>query len=152
MNSYVRTKRPNPRRKRIGFDVGKIEGEQGADSRIARRCVFWHIDLMTKRKLQRNIEQVLDQIVSLANPSRVILFGSAAKGDITPDSDLDFLVVIPNSRNREDVVDCLNKGVRQKAMPCDFLVVTAAVLSRTKANAGLIYGEILKTGREIYAA
>jgi predicted nucleotidyltransferase len=107
---------------------------------------------MTKRKLQHSIKQVLDQIVSLANPTRVILFGSAAKGNITPDSDLDFLVVVPNSRNREDVVDCLNKGVRQKAMPCDFLVVTAAALRRTKANAGLIYGEILKTGREIYAA
>lgn len=106
---------------------------------------------MTKRKLQHNIEQVLDQIVSLANPTRVILFGSAAKGDITPNSDLDFLVVIPNSRNRENVVDCLNKGVRRKAMPCDFLVVTASALKRTRANAGLIYGEIIKTGREIYA-
>ena len=106
---------------------------------------------MTKRKLQHNIQQVLDQIVSLANPTRVILFGSAAKGNITHDSDLDFLVVIPNSRNREDVLDCLNKGVRRKTMPCDFLVVTAAALRRTRANAGLIYGEILKTGRELYA-
>ena len=109
------------------------------------------IEDMTKRKLQQSIEQVLDQIVSLTNPTRVILFGSAAKGDITQDSDLDFLVVIPNSRNREDVVDCLNKGVRRKALPCDFLVVTAAALKRTRTNAGLIYGEILKTGREIYA-
>jgi predicted nucleotidyltransferase len=107
---------------------------------------------MTKRNLQRDIKQVLDQIVRLVSPTRVILFGSAAKGNITTDSDLDFLVVVPDTRNREDVVDCLNRGVRRKAMPCDFLVVTGAVLRRAKSNTGLIYGEILKHGREIYAA
>jgi predicted nucleotidyltransferase len=107
---------------------------------------------MTKRELQRNIEQVLDQIVRLVSPTRVILFGSAAKGHITTDSDLDFLVVVPDTRNREEVMDRLNRGVRRKDMPCDFLVVTAAALRRTKANTGLIYGEILQHGREIYAA
>lgn len=107
---------------------------------------------MTKRRLQQNIAQVLDQIVRLVSPTRVILFGSAARGDVTPDSDLDFLVVIPDTQDREEVMDRLNKDVRRKAMPCDFLVVTATALKRTKANVGLIYGEILKEGREIYAA
>lgn len=107
---------------------------------------------MTKRKLQRNIEQVLDQIVRLVAPSRVILFGSAVRGEISADSDLDFLVVIPDSRDSEQVVDRLNRDVKRQDLPCDFLVATPSTLARTEANAGLIYGEILRQGREIYAA
>lgn len=107
---------------------------------------------MTKRKLQQCIDQVLGQVVELVKPTRVILFGSAATGAVTPDSDLDFLVVVPGKRDCEEAVDRLNREVRHKPMPCDFLVVTAGTLRQTKDRSGLIYGEILKHGREVYAA
>jgi len=45
------------------------------------------------------LEHVVDQIVELAHPDRVILFGSAATGEMTADSDLDLLVVEPQVAN-----------------------------------------------------
>lgn len=39
------------------------------------------------------LAEVVRRIVEVARPERIILFGSAARGDAGRDSDLDFLVV-----------------------------------------------------------
>ena len=106
---------------------------------------------MDRAHLRRNIRQVVDQVVALAHPRRVILFGSAASGRVEEDSDLDFLVVVSEHDQPEELTDRLNMGVRHRPMPCDFMVVTETVLDRQRDNPGLIYGEILTQGREVYA-
>jgi predicted nucleotidyltransferase len=98
------------------------------------------------------VRQVVDQVVNLARPDRVILFGSAAEGCAGPDRDLDFLVVVSEDRDVREVTDRLNVGVRPRPMPCDFVVVTPSVLRRHRRTPGLIYGEILKRGRKVYAS
>jgi len=107
---------------------------------------------MNKQVLQYNIKKVVDQIVDLTHPSKIILFGSAANGNITPDSDLDFMVVIPNRQKIDKVVDILNMGVRNRPMPCDFFVVTTSLLKKHHKTPGFIYGEALSNGREVYAS
>lgn len=107
---------------------------------------------MSGRELQKNIRCVVDQVVGLVAPLRVVLFGSAVNGTVGPDSDLDFLVVVPDGQRPDIVADRLNTGLRSRPMPCDFLVVTPSVLRRNARTPGLVYGEILKHGREVYAA
>ena len=107
---------------------------------------------MRKARLQRNIQQVVAQVVSLAQPLRILLFGSAVEGQVGRDSDLDFLVVIPEGQQPDIVADRLNTSVRPRPMPCDFVVVTPSVLERHRHNPGLVYAEILERGREVYAA
>lgn len=38
--------------------------------------------------------ELLDSVVSYFHPRRIILFGSQAKGDAGPDSDIDLLVIL----------------------------------------------------------
>jgi uncharacterized protein len=45
--------------------------------------------------VQKAIEQMVRRIVEQFHPERVILFGSHARGDAGPDSDVDLLVVMP---------------------------------------------------------
>ncbi|OGY15917.1 MAG: hypothetical protein A2784_00045 [Candidatus Chisholmbacteria bacterium RIFCSPHIGHO2_01_FULL_48_12] len=47
---------------------------------------------MTKQ-LKQEIDLVVSQLVANYKPEKVILFGSAARGDATEESDLDFLVI-----------------------------------------------------------
>jgi len=103
-------------------------------------------------ELNQNVKQVVDQIVRFVAPVKIILFGSAAKGQTGSDSDLDFLIVVQNNSHTSSVVDQLYMGVRKKPMPCDFLVVTDSMLQKHRLNRGLIYQEILKRGEEVYAA
>ena len=39
---------------------------------------------------------VIEQIVALASPDMIYLFGSRARGNHEPDSDLDLLIVVPD--------------------------------------------------------
>ena len=116
--------------------------------------VFWtaggYISSMERTDIQRSVRQVVEQVVRLAKPTRVILFGSAAKGHAGSDSDLDFLVIVPDERDVREVTDRLNVGVRSRPMPCDFIVVTAGTLMKHHRTPGMIYGEVLEQGREVY--
>ena len=106
---------------------------------------------MKRAQLRKNIRQIVDQVVALTRPRRVILFGSAARGVADDDSDLDFLVIVPADQHTEDLTDRLNIEIRNRPMPCDFMVVTESNLEKNRDNPGLIYGEILNKGREVYA-
>ena len=107
---------------------------------------------MNSAQLRNSIRQVVDQVVALTHPTRIVLFGSAAAGNVNDDSDLDFLVVVPEDQRPEELTDRLNLNVRNRPMPCDFMVVTQSVLDRLGGQPGLIYGEILSHGKEVYAA
>ena len=45
---------------------------------------------------QQAIDEITRRLVEFYNPVRIYLFGSEARGDAGPDSDLDFLVVVPD--------------------------------------------------------
>jgi len=46
---------------------------------------------------QQAIEQITRRLVEYYSPVRIYLFGSEARGDAGPDSDLDFCVVVPDN-------------------------------------------------------
>ena len=52
---------------------------------------------------EQAIAEITRRLVEACQPIRVNLFGSAARGDDGPDSDLDFLVVVPDDA-AEDVI------------------------------------------------
>ena len=45
---------------------------------------------------QQAIEEMTRRLVEFYRPVRIYLFGSEARGEAGPDSDLDFLVVVPD--------------------------------------------------------
>lgn len=47
------------------------------------------------------IAEIARRLVEFYNPVRIYLFGSEARGDAGPDSDLDFLVVVPDDLSPE---------------------------------------------------
>ena len=119
--------------------------------RVALDGRIGYIDDMTRSNIQRGVRDVVEQVVSLAKPQRVILFGSAVDGRVGPDSDLDFLVVVSEGRNIRQVTNRLNVRVHGRPMPCDFVVVTPSILQRNRHKSGMVYGEIMEHGQEVYA-
>jgi uncharacterized protein len=67
---------------------------------------------------------LLEQIVRIAHPLRIILFGSAARGQASPDSDIDLLVVMPEGTHRRHTAQRLYAGIRQVRVPFDLMVAT----------------------------
>jgi len=98
------------------------------------------------------LRQIVHKIVELASPDRVILFGSAAVGEMTADSDLDLLVV------ESQVSDTRHESVRLRAalegvpLPIDVIVMSRERFEETKDVIGGIAHPANKYGRVLYEA
>ena len=95
------------------------------------------------------VPELTRRIVELVAPSRIILFGSAARGQMGPDSDLDVLVVMPDGSDHKRTLDALNYGVRI-GFSKDLLVVTEGELKEYGEDPWLIYRQALAEGKELY--
>lgn len=96
------------------------------------------------------IDRIVRQMVEIADPLRVILFGSAARGETHRDSDVDLLVVVPDGSDKRQVMGELFQRVKRTGVPCDFLAATPEDLVRYRNHPGLIYGTVLSEGRDVY--
>ena len=98
------------------------------------------------------LDEVVRRIVEVAQPDEIILFGSAVRGEIGPDSDLDFLVVksgVPHRRRLAQEIDLAMFGI---PVPVDIIVVTPEDIRAHRDKAGTIIGPALREGKRVYAA
>ena len=98
------------------------------------------------------VDLLVRRIVEMARPLRIILFGSAARGQAGAESDVDLLVVMPEGTPRRKTAQDLYCQLTGVGVPFDLIVATPSILEKHKDNIGLIYGAILREGVEVYAA
>jgi predicted nucleotidyltransferase len=98
------------------------------------------------------LEEVIRRVVEVADPDRIILFGSAARGELGPDSDIDLLVIKSGVRHRRQLAQAIYVGLMGVAAPVDVLVVTPEDVEMHRHKVGTIIGPALQEGREVYAA
>lgn len=97
------------------------------------------------------LEEVVRRIVEVAQPERIVLFGSAARGTPGPDSDLDLLVVKRGAHRRRLTAEIYARlvGVGRAV---DVVVVTPEDIERFGSSPSLIIEPALREGRVVYAA
>lgn len=98
------------------------------------------------------IDCLVQAVVDAVRPLRIIVFGSAARGKMGPDSDVDLLVVMPEGTHRRRTAQSLYRKIRGVSVPFDVVVATPSDLEKHKDNSGLVYRTILREGKEVYAA
>ena len=59
------------------------------------------MDAQTTIQRQQVLEEAVRRLIDYFHPELIYLFGSAARGDARPSSDLDFLVVLSDSAPKE---------------------------------------------------
>ncbi len=101
---------------------------------------------------EETLERIVAEIVRIAHPDRVILFGSAATEHMTANSDLDLLVVEPQ------VTDTRREGLRLRAalmetpLPIDIIVMSRQRFEETKDVIGGIAYPAHRYGKTLYEA
>ena len=72
------------------------------------------------------VDDVVERLVAAASPLRLIVFGSAAQGDLASANDLDLLVVEPDLTSRYAETVRLQKALRGVLMSVDLVVTSEA--------------------------
>ena len=98
------------------------------------------------------LEELVRRLVAAVHPTRIILFGSAARGEMHEHSDLDVMVVVPDGRPHRETWNSAYRSLSRLGYPKDILVVSESILGKHGGNPGFIYLQALQEGREIYHA
>jgi predicted nucleotidyltransferase len=110
---------------------------------------------MAKRKkslsIEWQIQRMVRRIVAQFHPERVILFGSQARGEAGPDSDVDLLVVMPvkGVKRRKQVE--IRVALHDIPIPKDIIVTTPEDFEWRKEIPGTIEYPAVKEGKVLYA-
>jgi predicted nucleotidyltransferase len=100
----------------------------------------------------RKLDEMVKRIVQAVHPQRIILFGSAARGEMGPHSDLDVLVVMPDGFQTRQVAQFLYTQLRGLGYAKDLVVVQECDVTKYADNPYLIIHQALKEGKELYHA
>ncbi|MEO5345296.1 MAG: nucleotidyltransferase domain-containing protein [Magnetococcus sp. YQC-9] len=98
------------------------------------------------------LNEMVRRIVEVVNPLRIILFGSAARGEMGPNSDLDLLVVMPDGIHRRQTARQAFRALRGMGVSKDIIVVTMQDLVDYGDEPSLIIAPALSEGKELYHA
>jgi predicted nucleotidyltransferase len=98
---------------------------------------------------QQNIRDLCERIVQEFQPEKIILFGSYASGNPTPDSDVDLLVVLPFAgKNFHKSLEILNRT--NPLFPIDLLARDPQDTERRYQEGDPLIREALDHGKVLY--
>ena len=100
---------------------------------------------------QAVLDEVIRRVVQVAQPEKIILFGSAVRGRMGPHSDLDLLVV----RAGVDALDLMGDiylNLRGVGAAVDAIVASPDDLERYRDSYGMVIREALREGQVVYDA
>jgi uncharacterized protein len=97
-------------------------------------------------------QEIVRRILTVSKPDRIILFGSAATGRMTRDSDIDLLVVDPSPPNTIEERVRLRRSLRGLGFPFDVFLIATGSFEESKNIFGGIAYPAHKYGRVIHEA
>lgn len=100
------------------------------------------------------LRQMVEIIVSEVSPETIILFGSRARGDARPDSDVDLLVVetepFSPQRSRRKEAARLYMALRNLGVSKDILLYSREEFERWKDSLNHVVGRAHREGRVLH--
>jgi predicted nucleotidyltransferase len=96
------------------------------------------------------LKKAIEIIVQVAEPDRIILFGSQVRGDNREQSDYDLLVLKRGLEKRRALTQQIYLNFKDVDAPIDVIVADLDTYEQLKTDPYLIYSEAAKNGRTVY--
>ncbi len=101
---------------------------------------------------EAKLRELSTRIATAVRPQRIILFGSAARGELGPHSDLDVLVVMPDGVHRGRTAEDIYRELWGFGFATDVVVVTEGDIGRHRNDPFPVIKSALEEGRELFRA
>ncbi len=98
------------------------------------------------------VDLAVQRAVEVASPSRVFIFGSWARGEATPLSDLDLAVFFADERKAElaDLRRKIRTALDPIPMSIDLIVASEGYVSEFLTSVNSVYYKIVNGGKLVY--
>ena len=96
------------------------------------------------------ITVMTDRIVRDRHPLKIILFGSHARGEAGPESDIDLLVVLSEVANKRQAAVAIRRVLTDLPLSKDIVVTTPEEIARRGDLVGTVLRPALREGKVLY--
>ena len=103
--------------------------------------------------VSKTLPKAIKRIVAELKPEKIILFGSYAYGNPTPDSDVDLLVVIETNGRNKETYRAISKLLYPRQFPVDIIVKTPREVDEALKGGvdnAFFIRDIVKKGKVLY--
>ena len=100
---------------------------------------------------ERILNEIIRRIVEVAGPEKIILFGSAARDSMGPNSDFD-LLIIKDGVDALDLMARIYRRLHGVGAAVDAIVIAPGDVERFKDSYALIVKPALREGKVMYEA
>lgn len=97
----------------------------------------------------KTLEKILEKILEVINPDKIILFGSRAKGTARDDSDYDLLIIKSGIDNKRKIAKKIYLNLNLP-VSVDIIVQTPEGIEENKTRFYSIVNEAFNEGKVIY--
>ena len=98
------------------------------------------------------LQEIIDRIVDVANPERIIMFGSSAREEMNPNSDVDLLVIKDGNFDYYHLLGEIYMNLFGVGIGVDVILATAEQVEKYKNINYLIIAPAIREGKEVYHA
>lgn len=96
------------------------------------------------------IERITRTIVERFNPKRIVLFGSHARGDADPESDIDLFIEMESDKRPPERIMEVSRAFGLRDWPMDIVVYTPDEMARFKKIRGTLASIVDAEGKVLY--
>ena len=96
------------------------------------------------------VSLMTQRIVEQFQPLKVVLFGSRARGNARPDSDVDLLVVLPECEDRRKAAIAIRRVPADLPVGKDIIVTTPGEIAQRGGRVGTVLRPALREGKTLY--
>ncbi len=96
------------------------------------------------------LREIIRRIVEVAHPERIILFGSAARGEMDSNSDVDLLVIKDGEYDHGSLVGDIYVNLIGVGQAVDVVLVTSGQMEQYRDVHCLVIKPALRDGKEVY--
>lgn len=98
----------------------------------------------------RTLKEILSRIVKTLSPDKVVLFGSAARGENRPESDLDLLIIKESNEPRYRRAIPVYQALCDIMIPMDIIVYTPSEVEEWSRVKQAFVTTALREGKVLY--
>ncbi len=96
------------------------------------------------------IDDVVERVVRAFHPERIVVFGSVARGEAGPDSDLDLFVEMESDLRPLERGIAVRRVLRDVDIPMDVFVYTPAEVEARRGRVGNLLSYVDSEGKVVY--